>query len=664
MNEIKLLIWDLDDTFWKGTLSEEQIEPIQDNIRIVKTLVNRGIMNSIASKNDFESAKNALVSIDNIFEMFIFPKITWKNKGYSVKTIIEECNLRSKNVAFVDDNTINIEEVKFYNPGVTCLFPHELKGILEDPKFVGKDDLNHERLKQYKILEKKATEKKEYISDTDFLKNSEIRVDIRYDCLNHVDRIFELIHRTNQLNYTKIRSSRDELIKILMCDKYKNGYVVVNDKYGEYGIVGFFSSTDEELVHFLFSCRTMGMGIEQYVYQILKFPKINVAEPIAYSLREENVVNWITKSKIESKNVNDIQKGAKVLFVGGCDLSQLSDFISNEGFDVKYEFNTVIAGQEYRTSDTVQLVNALKLDEDIKSELCEKIPFFHKDITFSTSMYDDKNDVVVYSVVDDYIRGIYKNSNNVLIGYAGYFDQDIWISKYKEEDVSYLKSCFEFIGRLPVEIYEKNLEYILSHIPTKTKIVLINGAEVSDAPVSMDRIERNKEMNAATDRVIKNFDNVYLLDMRNMVENKFELNGDNRHYVRSVYFKMAKNLVSILTELGVTSKAKELISKSEKDNIVERFSYLQNSKICIYGTGVRAEKLIFSLSEFNIKGILDKERVDGEFWGYSVIDWNEVERLDVDNIIVAADKKYINEIIDRITPFTEPLNMNVHIYSD
>ena len=35
MNKIKLVIWDLDETFWKGTLSEEGIEVIEKNILII-----------------------------------------------------------------------------------------------------------------------------------------------------------------------------------------------------------------------------------------------------------------------------------------------------------------------------------------------------------------------------------------------------------------------------------------------------------------------------------------------------------------------------------------------------------------------------------------------------------------------------------------------------
>lgn len=64
IRKIKLIIWDLDDTFWKGTLSDNgndaTVVPITENIQLVKTLTRRGIINSICSKNDAQTAKAEL----------------------------------------------------------------------------------------------------------------------------------------------------------------------------------------------------------------------------------------------------------------------------------------------------------------------------------------------------------------------------------------------------------------------------------------------------------------------------------------------------------------------------------------------------------------------------------------------------------------------------
>ena len=76
MEKIKLVIWDLDETFWKGTLSEGEVEIVKKHVEIVKELARRGIISSISSKNDFEPAKAELEKV-GVWDYFIFPLINW-----------------------------------------------------------------------------------------------------------------------------------------------------------------------------------------------------------------------------------------------------------------------------------------------------------------------------------------------------------------------------------------------------------------------------------------------------------------------------------------------------------------------------------------------------------------------------------------------------------
>ena len=62
-SKIKLIIWDLDDSFWSGTLSEGAVSAIQSNIEIVKNLTKQGVVNSVCSKNDKVSAEMCLKEI-------------------------------------------------------------------------------------------------------------------------------------------------------------------------------------------------------------------------------------------------------------------------------------------------------------------------------------------------------------------------------------------------------------------------------------------------------------------------------------------------------------------------------------------------------------------------------------------------------------------------
>ena len=77
--KIKVIIWDLDETFWSGTISEETISIPEENIKLIKTLTSLGIVNSICSKNDMEIVKKQLQEV-GVWEYFVFPSVNWEPK--------------------------------------------------------------------------------------------------------------------------------------------------------------------------------------------------------------------------------------------------------------------------------------------------------------------------------------------------------------------------------------------------------------------------------------------------------------------------------------------------------------------------------------------------------------------------------------------------------
>src|ERR1041384_7260057 len=78
-NDVKMVIWDLDDTFWNGTLAEGGIEFIESNAEIVRALAGRGIISSIASKNHHEAARDVLERA-GVWDYFVFPSISFDPK--------------------------------------------------------------------------------------------------------------------------------------------------------------------------------------------------------------------------------------------------------------------------------------------------------------------------------------------------------------------------------------------------------------------------------------------------------------------------------------------------------------------------------------------------------------------------------------------------------
>ena len=89
IDKIKLVIWDLDDTFWSGILSEGPVKPINDNIKLVKELTNRGIVNSICSKNNNDEAIAKLEEF-GVSDLFVFKSIDWTPKGQRIASLINK----------------------------------------------------------------------------------------------------------------------------------------------------------------------------------------------------------------------------------------------------------------------------------------------------------------------------------------------------------------------------------------------------------------------------------------------------------------------------------------------------------------------------------------------------------------------------------------------
>ena len=99
-DKIKLVIWDLDECFWKGTLSEEGVCPNDDNIQLVKDLTDRGVVNSICSKNDLYPTIQKLKEYQ-IHDYFVFPSIDWTPKGQRIAKLINDMGLRPVNCLFI-----------------------------------------------------------------------------------------------------------------------------------------------------------------------------------------------------------------------------------------------------------------------------------------------------------------------------------------------------------------------------------------------------------------------------------------------------------------------------------------------------------------------------------------------------------------------------------
>ena len=118
---IKCVVWDLDNTMWEGVLLEQEDVRLRPKLKeLIRALDDRGILSSIASKNDHDSAWQRLEAL-GIAEYFLAPQINWHPKSENVKLIAKKLNIGLDSLAFVDDNPFELTEVGSAIPEVLCV---------------------------------------------------------------------------------------------------------------------------------------------------------------------------------------------------------------------------------------------------------------------------------------------------------------------------------------------------------------------------------------------------------------------------------------------------------------------------------------------------------------------------------------------------------------
>lgn len=488
LKKIKLIVWDLDDTFWKGTLSEEEPQVIEKNLELIKQLNQRGIVSSICSKNDPAEARAFLERI-GIWDSFVFCSINWEPKGQRLADTIQNMALRPVNVLFIDDNISNLKEAEFFAKGIMTSLPEDcLPELWSCAGTLGKDDMQLSRLKQYKVLEKKHSAAEKASSNEEFLYSCHVCIEIRKDCAKELMRIEELIQRSNQLNYTKLRSDTQQVEQLLDDDGYESGYIIARDDFGDYGVIGFYSlaRAENKLKHFLFSCRTMGMGIEQYVYAKLGYPKIDIIGDVATGLTDDPAPGWISEDTQETAEAapGNTAKKQHILFKGPCDIQSSLAFLKDaDSFDQEFTFvnkkGYVISSQ----NSTFHVLQAAAGDAALIDKYRDDIPFWD-DALYRTCMFTSGYDVVFLSVFKDAVSGLYESRDGDLAyvfddWFLDITDPEQWERYTKDsvvnEDLAVFQRFaekFTYKGRIEQSRIVENLKQIRALLDPNTLLVI------------------------------------------------------------------------------------------------------------------------------------------------------------------------------------------------
>lgn len=577
---IKLIIWDLDETLWEGTLSDNVSTQLRTEfVEFINDSLDRGIVHSICSKNDFEITKQQLVSL-GLWDLFVFPSVDWSSKGNRIKSLIDQMKLRDENVLFVDDNISNLQEATYYCPNLLICTPQELANSIQSIFEIKKVDTSRPRLAQYRLIEEKSNAEKSFSSNEDFLMSCNIRVDFHTDCIENIDRIHELILRSNQLNYTKFRQDKDQLYADLSAPDTKAAYITVRDSFGDYGIVGFYMIVNQEVKHYLFSCRTLGMLVEQYVYMTIGCPEFPVVGDVITQLNKTDIPKWINceQTSVDSRKAKATTAGRKILFKGPCDISQIFSFLE-ENADVTTEFTYVsdsgfsVEGHNHSS----QIVTALTATPEEKARLISDTCWLDEKMLNADAW--QTNDVILYSMLTDPNLGVYQHKEtgyqiSLCEKYYDLTDEKNWedyINKriftslidFKKEDLANFADKFEYVDNSEGDVTLSNLDILYQFKKKNALLILVLGSEKAfegkAKPSYLNRHICHQVFNDKIKKWSQNKKDVYLIEIDQHINSQRDYTNSINHFQKRIYYHIAQDLLKILnndqTQMKLKNKA-------------------------------------------------------------------------------------------------------------
>jgi len=277
-DSVKLVIFDLDDTLWRGVAAEQdQLGPELTEgwplgiLEAASYLWRRGILIALCSKNDESNVVNIWKSLYGSrfpLENFVARRINWSSKADNVRDIIAEVNLLPASVLFVDDNPAERALVKDALPGIRTIEVSlaEWKRVLlwsaetQPTVFTSEASKRTETVKaQIKRTAVESTlNREEYLTS--------LQVSTKVFAVSNISdprytRCFELINKTNQFNTTGRRWTPAQVAGLFN----EGGRIYcaeITDIYANYGLVSVAVVDGSTIEQFVLSCRVFGMDVE------------------------------------------------------------------------------------------------------------------------------------------------------------------------------------------------------------------------------------------------------------------------------------------------------------------------------------------------------------------------------------------------------------------
>ena len=288
----KALIFDCDNTLWKGIVGEDGFSGIDMSAtskeghfysmvqQIAVFLSKRGVIVGICSRNNEQDVSEVFLGHPDIVlkeEQIIIKKINWCDKVTNLRSIASELNIGLDSIVFVDDSSFEISLVSKQIPEILSL--QVPTAIFEYPDYLLKhvykyfnltltaDDTHKTEI--YKQQFQRESIRNKFESIDDYLASLQIGITISKDDHSLIPRIAQLTQKTNQFNLTTRRYTENQILKFIDSADDHVFAVSVKDKFGDNGLTALaIIKTDPEnrenvfIDTLLMSCRIIGRNIE------------------------------------------------------------------------------------------------------------------------------------------------------------------------------------------------------------------------------------------------------------------------------------------------------------------------------------------------------------------------------------------------------------------
>jgi FkbH-like protein len=287
----KLLILDLDNTLWGGVVADDGIEGIEIGDtsprgeafkafqKYIVSLKDRGTLLAVCSKNDHAKAEEVFVKHpEMVLRMndFVSFKANWEPKSENIRQMAAELNLGLDSFVFVDDNPAEIEIVRQFTPEVATILlvsdPSEYVAQLQDCRLFEPRNITTEDVERTAAYQSEAKRKALFATVTDmgaYLQSLDMEAAIREFDPMDVQRLAQLINKSNQFNLTTRRRTEADILALIKDPDYLAFSVRLKDRFGDHGLIsivtGKQSGKTVEVDTWLMSCRVLKRQVEDEV---------------------------------------------------------------------------------------------------------------------------------------------------------------------------------------------------------------------------------------------------------------------------------------------------------------------------------------------------------------------------------------------------------------